>query len=484
MDKDTRAVIDIFEQISAVPRQSKHEEQITRWVCEWAAERGFEHKTDKAGNVLIRVPASSGYEPAPTVIIQGHLDMVCEKTPDSDHDFLKDPIKLVYDGEWLTADKTTLGADNGIAVAMALAVAAGAAATGGGKHPALELLFTVDEETGLTGANALTADFLDGRLLINLDSEDEGVFTIGCAGGSDAVLSFETEKREVNSGAKGMEIVVGGLAGGHSGAEIHKRLANANKLLARTLAPLLGDSAAAIVSMSGGSVRNAIPRDARAVLAMPVDQVSRSLKHVEDCQKTYRAEYGAADPDITISADPVSLDGTTSYSPEFSRRIVSLLRVLPNGAQEYSADIHGLVETSCNMAVIKEGNGTLEIHSSQRSSVMSKLADLTRVIQDAGKLAGAAVRGENKYPAWTPNTESKLLERAKSVFISTFNTEPRIEAIHAGLECGVIGSKYPGMDMVSFGPTIQYAHSPDERILISSISNTWKFLAALLASFK
>ncbi len=479
MDNETRIIVDIFEQISAIPRQSKHEEKLSRWLTDWAVRRTLEHRTDNKGNVVIRVPASSGYESSPIVILQGHMDMVCEKTPGSSHDFSKDPIRLVYDGDWITATETTLGADNGIALAYALA----AAQVEGLQHPRLELLVTVDEETGLTGANALADDFVDGRILLNLDSEDEGVFTIGCAGLKIATLSFESDKMEIEAGSKGMEITVGGLAGGHSGVDIHRHRANANKLLSRVLAPLFREARAGIVSISGGSVRNAIPRDARAIVAVRPENVSKALKIVEERISAFKMEYGSTDVNISLSADPVSLNGSRRYTDEFTGNVVRLLSVLPNGVQEYSADIHGLVETSCNLAVIEEIGEKLEIHSSQRSSQMSQLDELTATIESAGVLAGAKMRSGNSYPPWTPKTESELLRRAREVYVNVYSREPKIGAIHAGLECGVIGAKYPGMDMISFGPTIRHAHSPDERVHIPSIETTWNYLKALLASF-
>jgi dipeptidase D len=477
MDNETRSIINIFEQISAIPRQSKHEEKIAAWLRDWAAKHALDHAADSKGNVVIRVPASPGCEDAPVVILQGHMDMVCEKTPGSTHDFSKDAIKLVYDGDWITATDTTLGADNGIAVALALA----AAETD--SHPRLELLMTVDEETGLTGANALGKDFVEGRILLNLDSEDQGVFTIGCAGGKDALLSLESAKVDIEAGAKGMEITVGGLVGGHSGVDIHRGRANANKLLSRVLASLIREAKAAIVSISGGSVRNAIPRDARAIVAIRAEHVGKALQLVEESASVFQSEYHSTDRNISLSADPVSLNGSKRYTNESGANLIHLLRVLPNGPREYSADIHGLVETSSNMAVIEENGGSVQVHTSQRSSVMSQLDDLTEAIVSAGTLAGASVRSENSYPPWTPRTDSELLRRAKDVYVDVFSKEPKIEAIHAGLECGVIGAKYPGMDMISFGPTIRHAHSPDECVNIPSIESTWKYLKALLTSF-
>ena len=480
MDKEIRKIVDIFQSISAVPRQSKHEERISRWLIDRAAEHGLESKSDAKGNVVIAVPAASGYEKAPVVVLQGHMDMVCEKTPESDHDFGNDPIELIIDGDWIRADGTTLGADNGIAMALALAIAERTDLA----HPPLELLFTVDEETGLTGATSLSSDFLTGRILINLDSEDEGVITIGCAGGRDAILQFEPEQNEHTRDYEGLEITVGGLAGGHSGVDIGKHRANANKLLARVLSSLFESCRIEIASIRGGSVRNAIPRDATAVLAVAPDDLQKSRRIVEEMQSVFIDEYRSSDKGVQVKAVPVVLDGRGVYPHEFARTFVRLLRVLPNGVREYSASIHGLVETSSNLAVIKKKGPKLEVCMSQRSSVMSQLDDVSSAIGGAAELAGAACRSENSYPTWTPDIGSNLLALAQRTYREIFSEDPAVEAIHAGLECGVIGAAYPGMDMISIGPTIQHPHSPDERVSVASIGRIWKFLLAMLMSLK
>ncbi|MBT3276260.1 MAG: aminoacyl-histidine dipeptidase [Spirochaetales bacterium] len=479
MDNDTQRIVEIFEQISAVPRQSKHEEKISAWLRDWAAQRSLDFRTDPKGNAVIDVPATEGFADAPVIVLQGHMDMVCEKTPESTHDFSKDPLKLIRDGDWITADGTTLGADNGIAIAMALAVVEDRSAA----HPPLELLFTVDEETGLTGATALGSDFLNGRILINLDSEDEGVFTIGCAGGRDTILTFDIHRETINPEMKGVEIRIGGLSGGHSGVDIGKHRANANKLLTRVLLSMCDKTDCRLVSFTGGSARNAIPRDSRAVVSLSADQVKNAQTIAGLNLEVFRKEYAAAEKDLSVSVEPISLTGMEAFSPVFCRNFLDLLNALPNGVRGYSADIHGLVETSCNLAYIEEEGGKLKIHTSQRSSVMSRLDEIAEVITSAGRLAEAEKQSENSYPAWTPDTGSRLLEKAKKIYKQVFSEEAKVEAIHAGLECGVIGSKYEGMDMISLGPTIKHPHSPDEKVNIPSVGRTWGFLKALLADF-
>ena len=479
MDGETERIIDIFRELNAVPRRSKHEERISRWLLDQASRLKLNAKTDSAGNVLIDVPASPGREEAPGVVIQGHMDMVCEKVQGSRHDFENDPIALVIDGEWLTAEETSLGADNGIALAYGLAVAERRDLI----HPPLELLFTVDEETGLNGAKALGPDFVKGRILLNLDSEDEGVFTIGCAGGRDTVVAYNLKRGLIDEGSAGLAITVGGLAGGHSGAEIHLHRANALKLLARLLSRIIADTGARLVSISGGSARNAIPREARAVIAVRQSEAEKVAATVNELAGVFTAEYSKAEESIQLKSAPVALDGMEAFGGDFSRDLVRLLRIVPTGPREYSFLMPDLVETSSNLATIGETDGKLEVITSQRSSVGSKLEEISTDIEIAGELTGAAVRLENSYPAWQPDSSSQLLERSKKVYRRLYSENAKVEAIHGGLECAVIGSIYKYMDMISFGPTIEHPHSPNERVNLSSLGKTWKFLVALLESF-
>jgi dipeptidase D len=480
MESETKKIIDIFEALSSIPRRSKHEEKISFWLKNYASEIGLDVKADGKGNLVVNVPASPGREKAPIVVLQGHMDMVCEKTRGSSHDFTRDPIELVFDDDWITAEGTSLGADNGIALAYCLALAGDRDLV----HPPLELLFTVEEETGLTGAKALSQDFINGRMLLNLDSEDEGVFTIGCAGGRDAILTLETAAEKIDKDAAGVEIALGGLAGGHSGVDIHEQRANALKLMARLLLSLINDLGAGLVSLSGGSALNAIPRDAKAIIAVKPDAVDKVGELAKSMAGVFASESGQTEEKLFIDTATVSIDGKKAYQSDAALSFLRLLRLIPSGPRDYSHTIHGLVETSSNLAVVRESDANLEILTSQRSSVDSRLNEITADIESAGILAGAAMRLENSYPGWRPDTSSPLLQRCRDVYRRMYSMEPTVEAIHAGLECGVIGSIYDGMDMISFGPTIENAHSPNERVSQSSIGKTWRFLLALLESIK
>ncbi|MBN1686007.1 MAG: beta-Ala-His dipeptidase [Spirochaetales bacterium] len=480
MDAETKKIIEIFREISAVPRRSKHEEKISRWLLEWASKLKLKAMADSAGNVLIDVPASPGRERAPGVVLQGHMDMVCEKVQGSGHDFTADPIETVIEGDWMRARETSLGADNGIALAYGLAIAQRPDLI----HPPLELLFTVDEETGLNGAKALGTDFVKGRILLNLDSEGEGIFTIGCAGGRDTILAYELAHTPVGDGASGIEITVGGVSGGHSGGDIHLHKANALKLLARLLTRVIRESGARLVSISGGSAPNAIPRDARAVIAVRQSDAGKVTGAVAELESVFKTEYAGADGALYVKTAAVSLDGETAFEDGFTRDLIRVLRLIPSGLREFSVLMPGLVETSSNLAIIRKIDGRLEVISSQRSSIASRLEEISGEVEMAGELTGAAVRSENSYPAWQPDSSSELLARSKRVYQKLFGQDPQIEAIHGGLECAVIGSVYDGMDMISFGPTIEHPHSPDERLHLPSVGKTWKLLVALLESFE
>lgn len=476
----TRKILNAFEQISKVPRPSKREEKIVAWLLDWAGEKGLAARTDEAMNVLIDVPASEGFENSQTLVLQGHMDMVCEKAKGYEHDFDQDPIKLIYtDDGWLTADQTTLGADNGIAIAMAM-VAATDKTVG---HPPLELLFTTDEETGLTGASSLQPGFIKGKQLLNVDSEDEGVFTVGCAGGEDARLILPFAADENLAGHHTFRLVCGGMSGGHSGIDIIEERANALKLLFRGIHLLCKNSDVRIANVNGGTARNAIPRDAEAVLLIPLDATESSLAIITDLRHKARSEYAKTDPNLSIELVSQD-DDLLATSAETTRLAIDTVFAYPHGVAAMSKDIDGLVETSNNMATIKTENGKMIILSNQRSSNMDSLALLCEQILSVARLAGARGETSGGYPSWKPNMESELLARCLRVFEDRFGRKPVVEAIHAGLECGIIGSKYDGMDMISFGPTIKNPHSPDEKINIESIGKTWDFLVALFESYR
>lgn len=476
----TRKILDAFEQISKVPRPSKREEKIVAWLLDWASKNGLEARTDKAMNVLIEVPASEGFENSQTLVLQGHMDMVCEKTKDYEHDFDRDPIKLIYtDDGWLTADQTTLGADNGIAIAMAM-VAATDKAVG---HPHLELLFTTDEETGLTGASSLQPGFIKGKQLLNVDSEDEGVFTVGCAGGEDARLKLPFVVDESLPGHNAFRLVCGGMSGGHSGIDIIEGRANALKLLFRGIHLLHKNSDVRIARVNGGTARNAIARDAEAILLIPSNATESAIAIVTELQEKARTEFGKTEPNLSI--DLIAEEGDhLATNADTTRRAIDTVFAYPHGVHAMSKDIDGLAETSNNMATIKTEDGKMVILSNQRSSNMDSLALLCEQVLSVARLAGAEGETSGGYPSWKPNMESELLARCLRVYEDRFGREPVVEAIHAGLECGIIGSKYEGMDMISFGPTIKNPHSPDEKIEIESIGKTWDFLVALFESYR
>ncbi|TGC07469.1 aminoacyl-histidine dipeptidase [Methanolobus halotolerans] len=480
MDRVTQEILDLLEEINCVPRCSGHEEKIANWLKEWSLANGLNVKFDSVNNILIRVPASKRYERSPVIVIQGHMDMVCEKDPDSSHDFTRDPIEQYIEGDWLKARGTTLGADNGFALALALVLAKDKDLP----HPPLELLFTVDEETGLTGANELMPDFISGKILLNLDSEDEGVFIIGCAGGLNTNIRIALEYTPVPEGHILCRMTVGGLAGGHSGVDIHEKRANANKLLATSLDTLLASFDIYLINIEGGSAHNAIPRHAEALFAISQDEYENALSVIRDIEKGARLDYRENDPLLSIGlTQQADKDVNTSLKKDLAKKIIDLLVQLPDGVARMSEDVPGLVETSNNLATMRMEDEYLAIISTQRSSADAGLSEITKEIEDISSSAGAIVLHNGGYPAWQPDIDSSLLQRSKKIYMETFGEQARTEVIHAGLECAVIGSKFPDMDMISFGPTIKNPHSPDERLHIPSVLKLWKFLTALLASF-
>ncbi|MBN1154920.1 aminoacyl-histidine dipeptidase [candidate division KSB1 bacterium] len=477
----TNDVLKWFEEITKIPRCSKHEEKIGQWLLEWAKQHNFQSKTDRVGNICIKVPASAGFEHAPIAVLQGHMDMVCEKTPDSDHDFTKDPIKLVYDGDWLTADRTTLGADNGIALAMAMALAT----RDDVKHPTLELLFTVDEETGLTGANSLEPGFIEGKILINVDSEDEGVFTVGCAGGINTSSEIPLKFEAVPNGYEQFKLVSGGMKGGHSGIDIAMEKANAIKVLGRTLDRLVKQGIdVRVSSLKGGSAHNAIPRDAEAIIFFPRSEHKKVEQIVEDFERVLESEFKDTDPDLEVKLDTGEKQFDRATNPADTRRLIDYVEAIPHGVDAMSTAIKDLVETSNNFANIKIEDEKLKVLTSQRSSVVSRLHAHTSRIEALARLAGGRASSGDGYPPWQPNMESPLLKKSVNLYQKMYNKEPKVEVIHAGLECGIIGDKYSGMDMISIGPDLRYPHSPDEKVNIVSIGKVWDFIVELLKELK
>ncbi len=482
MDTKTADIIAYFKKINEIPRCSKNEKRLSLWLEKWAESRGFSVNCDSVGNMVISVPATGGYENAPVIVLQGHMDMVCEKTKASLHDFTTDPVPVIVDGEWLKAKDTTLGADNGIALAMGLALADDESAA----HPPLELLFTVDEETGLNGVAKLAPDLFKGKMLINLDSEDEGIFVAGCAGSNNTTIKLDFAMATSGHSNPCYDIHVFGLKGGHSGIDIGKGRANACKLMAQTLAYLLRNVDMQIVSISGGSARNVIPRRAEAVISCNAKDEDLLFQTLTLFREQAQSGFGGIEPHISIHIEKTATDMSVEQPllMDDTKRLVNLLMSLPTGPHQRSVKDPGNVKTSSNLAMISMKDGCLEVISSQRSSVPYRLDQLSAIVEAVGKLSSGRVETNKGYPAWLQAKDSTLLNRAITVYEDLFNRKPDVRVMHAGLECAVIGSKYEDMDMISVGPTIENPHSPSERLYIPSIGLIWRFLVALMASFK
>lgn len=471
---EPKSLFKFFEEILSIPRPSKHEEKMTEYLINWAKERNLEYVSDEIGNVIIRKGATKGKENSPWVCLQSHIDMVCEKNSDKDFDFEKDAIVPKIEGEWLKADGTTLGADDGIGVATALAILD----ANDIEHGPIECLFTVDEETGLSGAEALSADVLKSRILLNLDSEDEGEIFIGCAGGIDTVAKLPYDKEETPD-APAFKIMVKGLKGGHSGDDINKGLACANKLLNRILWSLDKEMDLRLSCFEGGNLRNAIAREANATFVVAQADVELMKEIVEKFAVDLKYEFRTTEPDMEITL-------SEAEKPAFVVDMLSqdnLLNVLyacPHGVLAMSREIPGFVETSTNLASVKMKEDHFFITTSQRSSVESAKYAAAYRVESCFLLAGADVEHGDGYPGWAPNPESKILKIAVDAYKKLFNKEPIVRAIHAGLECGLIGEKYPGMDMISYGPTLRGVHSPDERLEIKTVELYWKHTLEIL----
>jgi len=473
------SILKNFEQISSIPRDTKNEAGIRAWLRDWASARGLESKTDAPGNLVIQVPASEGRENHPTLILQGHLDMVCQKTPDSTHNFTRDPIRILRDGDWMTADKTTLGADNGIAIALMMALIEDKTVA----HPPLELLLTVEEELGVVGADNLDPSLLTGKILINLDSEDEGIFTVGCAGGGSTYITLPVNWEFQFPHEAAFELKVGGLQGGHSGDDIDKHRANANKLMARALDLIQRSTPIRLSALKGGTARNAIPRDAEAVLVCPREMSAKCLDLVRSIENELQAECSQSEPNLRLTIAEMKDAAAGVISEADTRKCIQLLMILPNGMAEMSAEIEGFVETSNNIGIMELKEQGLFVVSNQRSTLFSKMEEMAYRVEAIGALTGAKIEHTKIFPAWKPNMDSALLKKCQQVYEKQFGNLPVVNIVHAGLECGVISDRCGGLDSISLGPTIKNPHSPDERMHIPSVEKTWKFLTALLESF-
>ena len=474
-DFEPRALWAHFDEILTIPRGSKEEDRIRDYVVQVAQRHGMEHTVDATGNVVVKKPGTAGKENAPATILQAHLDMVNEKNSDVEFDFSTDALKPVLEGDYLTADGTTLGSDNGIGVAAMLAIME----AGDLVHGPLELLFTIDEETGLTGAGGLDPALLSARQLLNLDSEEEGALTVGCAGGADTDLKLTLETVPTPSNTTAHRVKLFGLNGGHSGVDIHLQRGNSVQLLARMLHAGSQGIAGFISEIQGGDKHNAIPRESWATVVVPEGQSEAFLHQLSQQFEGVKDEYSVPEPGMEMTVDDVPLPPEV-WSAGASWRALRFLVALPHGVIAMSNDIPGLVETSTNLAAVKSDGGGLKVLMSSRSSVASALDWIRDKIYAIGAVAGAQVDHHDGYPGWQPDLNSKLLKVVQGVHTRVLGFEAHVEAIHAGLECGIIGEMVPGMDMISFGPQIEFPHSPNERVKVDSVTRFYDLLTETL----
>jgi dipeptidase D len=464
-----------FHALTQIPRPSKKEAEVIAYMKKFGEDLGLETIVDGVGNVIIKKPATPGMENQKGVVLQGHLDMVPQKNSDKDFDFAKDPIETLIDGEWVTADGTTLGADNGIGVAAAMAVLESTTL----KHGPVEALFTIDEETGMTGAFGLKPGLLDGDILINMDSEDEGELYVGCAGGIDVSATKTYTEEDVPAGHEAYKVHVQGLKGGHSGIDIPLGRANANKVLFRFLMQAESDIKIRLAEATGGDLRNAIPRESHAVIQVPAAESTAFEALVASYHEIYRKEFADTDPDLSFSCEKTTMPAKVIPAVEQARFIRAIF-ACPNGVQRMSQSMKGLVETSNNLAIATIKDGKFEAFNLTRSSVDSAKEATAWKIAAVFQLVGADVNLSGEYPGWKPNMDSPILKTCQDVYNKNFGKIPEIKGIHAGLECGLLGGVYPNFDMISFGPTIRFPHSPDEKVKIDTVKLFWEFLVKIL----
>jgi len=476
-DLNPSEVFRFFEALTKIPRCSGSEKQVSDYLVGFAKERNLGVVQDSALNVIIKKPGTAGYESSPAVIVQGHMDMVCEKTRGSSHDFSKDPLSLRIEGDFVRADGTTLGADNGVAVAYGLALLDSADIP----HPPLEFLVTTNEETGMHGAAALDASHLAGKTLLNVDAENEGILFVSCAGGVDVECEFDTQWED--AGSEALLIEISGLKGGHSGMEIIRQRANAIKLLARLLDAARKAGQFNIAEISGGSKSNAIAREARAILTADASVLERITDIVRQVAEDLKAEFAASDPSIEVAVAPAK-KAARQLSKASSQRVIDFLVIAPNGVQSMSMQLEGLVESSLNLGVLRTSGEAVSTTVSVRSSVPSIREDITRRVEALAKVVGASSGRTAEYPAWQYEADSPVRDLCVSVYKDVTGRDAQIQAIHAGLECGLLRQKLPETDMISFGPNLYNVHTPDEHLSISSVANTWTFLTAVLAQLK
>lgn len=474
---EPKGVWENFYSLTQIPRPSGKKEAISAFLANYGRSLGLETIVDQIGNVIIRKPAYPGYENHPGVILQGHMDMVPQKNSDVAFDFEKDPIRAYVENnkEWVTADGTTLGADNGIGVATALAILADKNVV----HPPLEAFFTVDEETGMYGAFDLKGGMLQGKYLLNLDSETEGELYVGCAGGIDIEANFDFEPVDVEEGDIALKISVTGCKGGHSGCDIHLQRANAIKLLFRFLKDAVANYEARLACVEGGSLRNSIPREASAIVTIPAEGKDEFLSLVEEWEDLFIKEYDGVEDNLHLCAEEVVCP-KTEMPEDVQDFLIHSITICPHGVYRMIPEMPDIVETSNNLAIITTEGNKVSVFNLTRSSVESRKEELQQIIHSAFALAGAEVKCYGSYPGWKPNFKSQLLATLKEVYKREFGNEPRVVTIHAGLECGIIGRNYPGMEMISFGPTIEHPHSPDERVNIATVQKLYNYVIAIL----
>ena len=466
-----------FYSLTQIPRPSGHLEKIQAFLLEFGKQVGVESFQDEAGNIIYRKPATPGMEDRKSVILQAHMDMVPQKDKHTQHDFEKDPIPVYVDGEWVKAKGTTLGSDNGMGVAAIMAIMEDKTL----KHGPLTALITADEETGMYGAFGLKQGTVEGEILLNLDSEEEGELYIGCAGGEDLTATLEYKEEETDPEDVALKVTLKGLRGGHSGIQIGWGHANANKLMARFMNQVIAYDEACLVSWEGGNMRNAIPRECEVVITVPASEVEDVLAFVGECEQVWRDEFATIEDNISFTAERVDLP-KMMVPEEIRDNLVDAIYACPNGVERFIPTIPDTVETSSNLASVKMRDGKIVVVTSQRSSILSSRKDMSQMVRSAFELGGATCVTGDGYPGWKPNPSSAILKVAVESYKRLFGVEPKVKAIHAGLECGLFLEKYPSLDMVSFGPTLRGVHSPDERMLIPTVDKFWRHLLDVLVN--
>lgn len=473
-------VIKLFKEMNQIPRGSGNEKAVSDWLVKFAKDRDLEVIQDEALNVIIKKPASKGYESAPTVILQGHMDMVCEKNQGTEHDFEKDPIEFIIDGDFIKANGTTLGADNGIAVAFALSILDRSDLN----HPALEVLITTEEETGMGGALALNPEHLNGRILINIDSEEEGVLLVSCAGGVRARISVPVELEEAKDNLKALAVKIRGLKGGHSGMEINKERGNSNKMMGRFLMDLNSVVDFKLASLNGGAKMNAIPREADAVILVKAEEMSKVEAKIAEWNKIFKNELQGIDDELALT-----VENTEAVAKVFNEatklNVLRAVFMIPNGVQTMSMAVEGLVQSSTNLGVVTTKSDSVEMDNAVRSSVASLKKSIKDQMIVLAEMLGASIELESDYPEWAYKADSKIRDIFMDVYEKTFGKKAEISAIHAGLECGLIGDKFNGeLDQISFGPNMFDVHTPEEKVSISSVERMYDYLLKVLAEVK